>query len=349
MTVLALAVLAAAATAGVLALRHRPVVTAQPSPRPAGSSVSQLAKPRPPATGRPSAARPATASWIGPVPIDLGPIHGILTGLSCPQPYACYAIDSAGNILYRATPPLPARTWYVTAQDPDGGLVAISCATVRSCLAVDKSGDAMTLSQGHWSGPSYVDARSGTFTSVSCPQVVFCMAVDSGGNAFAYSAVTRTWQPFTVDSSGGSLTGVSCAAPSDCVAVGSGGSVYTYDGTSWSAATLVDPGHAFTAVSCGAAGFCVATDAAGRAAVLAGRTWSVAPMGITATAVSCPAAGFCLATGGSGVAVSYRNGAWSAVRRIDGTVALAAVSCPVVTSCTAADRQDNVLYYTSPG
>ncbi len=87
----------------------------------------------------------------------------------------------------------------------------------------------------------------------------------------------------------------------------------------------------------------------GRAAVLAGRTWSVAPMGITATSVSCPAAGFCLATDGSGGVVSYRDGAWSAVRRIDGTSVLAAVSCPVVTSCTAADQQDDVLYYTSPG
>jgi len=83
--------------------------------------------------------------------------------------------------------------------------------------------------------------------------------------------------------------------------------------------------------------------------VLTGRGWSVAPMGITATSVSCPAAGFCVATDGSGGAVSYRNGAWSAVRPIDGTSALAAVSCPVVTSCTAADQQDDVLYYTSSG
>jgi hypothetical protein len=352
-SVLALAVLAAAIATGALTLHHRRAVTAaQPSPRPVGTSASQPAKRTSPAATRPASQVPAqlaTGSWTGPIPIDLPAGRGILTGLSCPQPYACYAIDSAGNVLYRATPPLPVHNWQVTARDPNGGLVAISCATVRSCLAVGKSGDAMAMSQGQWRSPSSVDTRSGAFTSVSCPLVVFCMAVDSGGNAFAYSANTRTWQPFTVGSGGGALTGVSCASPSDCVAVSSGGSVYTFDGTSWSAATRVDPGHAFTAVSCGAPGFCVAADAAGRAAVLAGRTWSVAAMGITATAMSCPAAGFCLATDGSGGAVSYRNGAWSAVRRIDGTTTLVGVSCPVLTSCTAADQQDNVLYYTSPG
>ena len=347
-TLLALAVLAGVVTTGAMILRHRALPTAQPPPRPAGPSAVHPAKPGSPRASRPAATQLAMGSWVGPIPIDLSAGHGILSGLSCPQPYACYAIDSAGNVLYRATSPLPVRSWQVTARDQHGGLVAISCASARSCLAVDTSGHALAMSQGQWHGVSYVDARSGTFTSVSCPVVAFCMAVDSGGNAFAYRAATRTWQPFTVDR-GRRLTGVSCASRADCVAVSRGGSVYTYNGTSWSAADAVDSGRAFTAVSCGAPGFCVAADVAGRAAVRSGRGWSVAPMGLTATAVSCPAAGFCVATDGSGDAVSYRNGVWSAVRQIDGSSVLAAVSCPVVTSCTAADQQDDVLYYTSAG
>jgi hypothetical protein len=136
----------------------------------------------------------------------------------------------------------------VVAKDGNG-LVAISCPTAGFCLAVDKAGDAITLSNGSWSSPVYVDARSGVFTAVSCPQTTFCMAADSGGNAFAYTGGSQAWQPFTVDTSGGGLTGVSCTSSSYCVAVDTGGGAYTYDGTSWSTAVAVDVGHAFTAVS----------------------------------------------------------------------------------------------------
>jgi hypothetical protein len=71
-------------------------------------------------------------------------------------------------------------------------------------------------------------------------------------------------------------------------------------------------------------------------------------MGTTAGALACPAAGFCLATNASGGAVAYHNGAWSAVTRIDGQRVISALSCPAPTACTAADRQDNVLYYAPP-
>ena len=215
-------------------------------------------------------------------------------------------------------------------------------------LAVDKAGDAITRSNGDWGSPSYVDARTGTFTAVSCPVTAFCMAVDSGGNAFAYTAVSNTWQPFTVDASGGGLTGVSCTGPDHCIAVDTGGGAYTYDGSSWSTAVAVDAGHAFTAVSCASPSFCAAADDGGNGAILAGGRWKVTAMGTTARALACPVDGFCLAVNGSGGAVAYHNGAWSAVTRIDGQRAINTLSCPAPTACTAADQHDNVLYYAPP-
>jgi hypothetical protein len=352
---LALVVLAIGGTAGAFTLlqHHASAPQASTSPQRGGASgsASPAGSARP--TGRPSLALPVGASgWTAPVPIDqtaLNASNAIITGLSCPRVTVCYAVDSAGNILSSTSRPAGARdAWQVVANDQGNGLVAIACPTAGFCLAVDKAGDAITLSNGNWGSPAYVDARTGTFTAVSCPVTAFCMAVDSGGNAFAYTAASNTWQPFTVDTSGGGLTGVSCTGPDHCIAVDTGGGAYTYDGSSWSTAVPVDVGHAFTAVSCASPSFCAAADDGGNGAILAAGRWKVAAMGTTAGALACPVDGFCLAVNGSGGAVAYHNGAWSAVTRIDGQRAINTLSCPALTACTAADQQDNVLYYASP-
>jgi hypothetical protein len=342
---LALAVLAVAGTVGALTLlgHHASAPQARTPPR-AGASGS--------ASPAGSALPVRAARWTAPVPIDQtarSASNAFITGLSCPRITVCYAVDSAGNILSSTSRSGGARgAWHVVANDQGNGLVAISCPTAGFCLAVDKAGDAITLSNGSWRSPAYVDARSGTFTSVSCPVATFCMAADSGGNAFAYTAASNTWQPFTVDTNGGGLTGVSCTGPGHCVAVDTGGGAYTYDGSSWSAAVPLDVGHAFTAVSCPSPSFCAAADDGGNGAILADGGWKVAAMGTTASALACPVDGFCLAVNGSGGVVAYHNGAWSAVTRIDGQRAINTLSCPALTACTAADQQDNVLYYAPP-
>jgi hypothetical protein len=351
---LALVVLAVGGTAGALTLlRHHaaaPQASTPPQRSGAPGSASPAGSARP--TGRPASALPVRASgWTAPAPIDqtaLNDTNAVITGLSCPRVSVCYAVDSAGNILSSTSRPAGARgDWQVVANDRGNGLVAISCPTAGFCLAVDEAGGAITLRNGSWGSPAFVDARTGTFTSVSCPVTTFCMAADSGGNAFAYTATSDTWQPFTVDTSGG-LTGVSCTGPGHCVAVDTGGGAYTYDGSSWSTAVPVDVGHAFTAVSCASPSFCAAADDGGNGAILAGGRWRVAAMGTTARALACPVDGFCLATNASGGAVAYHNGAWSAATRIDGQRVISALSCPALTACTAADQQDNVLYYAPP-
>jgi hypothetical protein len=355
MLALALVVLAIGGTAGAFTLlqHHASAPQASTSPQRGGASgsASPAGSARP--TGRPSLALPVRSSgWTAPVPIDqtaLNATNAIITGISCPRVTVCYAVDSAGNILSSTSRSGGAKgAWQVVANDQANGLVAISCPTAGFCLAVDKAGDVITLSNGSWGSPAYVDARAGTFTSVSCPLTTFCMAADSGGNAFAYTAASNTWQPFTVDTSGGGLTGVSCTGPDHCVAVDTGGGAYTYDGSSWSTAVPVDVGHAFTAVSCASPSFCAATDDGGNGAILAGGSWKVAAMGTTAGVLACPVDGFCLAANGSGGAIAYHNGAWSAVTRIDGQRVIGALSCPASTACTAADQQDNVLYYAPP-
>ena len=345
------AVLGAGGTAGALALhRHYAAGITSPARHVAGANPATSA-----GTGSASPARPAASSaprgsapspappvgssgWSSPFPVT--PLHGgaVVSGMSCPTPTVCYAVDSAGAIL-SSTPP---GGWLKVVTDSTAGLVAISCAKKQSCVALDHSGNAITLAHGTWSGPAIVDTGSGTFTGLSCPNSTFCMAIDSSGAA--YADTSAGWQQFTVDTVG-SLTGVSCTSTKNCVAVDNGGGVYTYDGTSWSAVSAIDVGHAFVAVSCADKSFCVAIDQSGNAAVLTGGRWNVTSLGTTAVTIACPATGFCVAANGKGGAVLYRNGTWSHVSKVDGKAAIGSLSCASATFCVAIDNQGQALYY----
>jgi hypothetical protein len=310
-----------------------PTGSASPA-RPGASSASRGSAP-----ATPSPAQPVGSSgWSSPFPVT--PLHGGATvnGMSCPTPTVCYAVDSTGAIL-SSTPP---GGWLKVDTDSTSGLVAISCAKKQSCVAVDHSGNALTLANGAWSSPSIVDTGSGSFTGLSCSNGAFCMAVDSSGAA--YADTSTGWQQFTVDTVG-SLTGVSCTSTKNCVAVDNGGGVYTYDGTSWSAVSAIDVGHAFTAVSCSDKSFCVAIDRSGNAAVLTSGKWEVTSLGTAAATVACPATGFCVATNGKGGTVLYRNGTWSHVSKVDGNAAIVSLSCASATFCVAIDNQGQAIYY----
>jgi hypothetical protein len=347
--VLLVAALGAGGTVGALALhRHyaarltAPLGPAGPAAKTASGSTaspSASAGTTSPAASVTPAQPVGLPGWTSPFPVQ--PLHdnAVITGVSCPSTSACFAADSRGEVL-SSTPP---AGWRKAFADPSGGLVAISCATPVTCVAVDHSGHAVTLSNGTWSGPAMVDTGTGTFTGLSCPTATFCMATDSSGAAFA--STPAGWQQFTVDTSGGGLTGVSCANAGFCVAVDNGGAVYTFNGTSWTGLSAIDVGHSFTAVSCATSSYCVAVDNSGNAAVLNHGTWSVSPMGSTVVTISCPVRRFCVATNTGGGTVAYRDSRWSPVSVVDGATAINTLSCASSTFCVATDHRGNVLYY----
>jgi hypothetical protein len=309
--------------------------TGQPTTGPASSGPASS-----PASSPAHTPAPPPTAWSSTTPVPGSLLQGAtLTGLSCPLPSVCYAIDSAGRVLSDTKP----GPWQVDKTDGAGALTAISCATTQSCLALDRSGNAVLLLGGTWGNPVFVDARKGTFTAVSCPSSSFCMTTDSGGNAFVYTP--GGWHPFTVDSSGHALTSVSCVGPDFCVAVGSGGSSFTYNGSSWSGPVKVGDGLPLVSVSCASQGFCMAVDDSGHAGVLAGGRWKTGEAGITARAVACPADGFCVATGKDGGAVLYHSGSWARAHPIDGSATIGMLACPSMTGCTAADAKGNVMSY----
>jgi hypothetical protein len=341
--VLLVIVVGAGGVAGALALHHHYAarLTAPGGPAANTGARASQASSRGAASASPTGPAQLVQRRGWSTPIAVQPLHGnaVITGVSCPSTAMCFAADSDGVVL-SSTPP---AGWRKAATDPSGGLVAISCGTPVTCVALDHSGHALTLSNGTWSAPAMVDTGSGTFTGLSCPNAKFCMAVDSSGAAFAGTATG--WQQFTVDTSGGGLTGVSCANASFCVATDNGGGIYTFNGTSWSAVSAIDVGHSFTAVSCATATFCVAVDDSGNAATLIHGTWKVSPIGTVAVTVSCPVRAFCMATNGVGGTVAYYGTKWSRVSAVDGTTPIDTLSCVSVTFCVATDHHGNVLYY----
>ncbi|MGP7999008.1 MAG: hypothetical protein ACLPKI_17070 [Streptosporangiaceae bacterium] len=344
LALVAVAVLGAAGITGTLVVMHsrhpaaqaglaQPGGSGRPGSQPGGTS----ARPR-----QPGVASQGVAQWTTPVPIAPGLASGItITGLACVRAGVCYAADSAGAVLAQR----PAGHWPVAATDPAGGLVAISCPSAASCVAIDSQGESIVLSQGSWSSPAPIGTGSGTVTSLSCPRTGFCLAVDSIGQAFTYAGPSAGWSQQTITPSGQALNSVSCASTSDCVAVGAGGDVYSYDGSAWSGPDAVDNGHDLVSVSCPSAGFCMAVDSAGQAAQFSAGQWTVQPLGFTATAVSCPAVGTCLAAGRAGVA-SYGGDHWMAPSGVD-PAGLSLLDCVAVNSCVATDQSSNVLYYTA--
>jgi hypothetical protein len=203
--------------------------------------------------------------------------------------------------------------------------------------AIEVPGSA-ALNTGHMAG---IDA-------VSCARPEYCAA---GGY---YTDATGVTQAFIVTESGGTwgtarevaaglnsrllgatVNSVSCPSPGDCAAVGS----YTDDGGKAQSFAVTEKNGAWQS----------AQEVAGdlnKGGVIAG-----------AASVSCPSAGNCAAGGqytdsaGNQQAflVTERNGVWQSARETaaaldkGGNAAVGAVSCPTVSSCTAAG------YYSAAG
>jgi hypothetical protein len=126
---------------------------------------------------------------------------------------------------------------------PGSYLQAVSCASARFCVALDRKGDALTFDGSSWSMPV---------------------------NAFP--------DGLTMGEGGVSWPIVSCPARNFCAAVdGAGGNVVTFDGSRWSAPVNIDPEAAnsvgtpvlifLMSISCLSSTLCVVGDSIGDAFV----------------------------------------------------------------------------------
>jgi hypothetical protein len=147
-------------------------------------------------------------SWSTPIMLEPAPLQsqalrlGIpaLTGISCPAPTRCVAVDSSGKIFtYNGSSwsgPVSADPSSVSP-GVDGGLTAVSCPSVSFCVAVDASGSAVTYNGRSWSDPAQLDMTTG-LAAVSCASDTFCVALNDLGEALTFQS--RSWSsPRAID------------------------------------------------------------------------------------------------------------------------------------------------------
>jgi hypothetical protein len=188
---------------------------------------------------------PSVSVWNGDrwassaVPLPAGASGGFLFGVSCTAVNACTAV---GEYSVPSQPPLSntftlaerwdGHRWRIqSTPNPTTGpsfvfnsLAGVSCASLRSCIAVGVS-DQGALAE-RWDGSSWQAQQipgqpAEGLNAVSCPARRSCTAVGET-NAEHWDGVV--WSSFPVSTtSGNELGSVSCPTTSVCTAVGLGG------------------------------------------------------------------------------------------------------------------------------
>jgi hypothetical protein len=203
------------------------------------------------------------------------------TGISCPSPTLCVAVGafspsskSAGMVLTDTSLALPLHTWTPTEIDSTHELTAISCPTVKLCVATDRVGNVITSSNPSggmvaWHVTKVIGTKS--FTAISCPTVHFCAAVDGNGQVVTSTDPTGGSDAWTITTLDGSVRfeSVSCPSAGFCVAGGLSESVFVSDDPTggagaWTSTRVIPSGtKAMTGLSCPSARFCVGVDGGG--------------------------------------------------------------------------------------
>jgi hypothetical protein len=204
-----------------------------------------------------------------------------LTRISCPTPALCIAvggtspsINPSGVVFAFTFPDLRPATRGATFQiDAASELTAISCATVKFCVATDGVGDVVTSTNpsggvGGWHVTKVIGAHS--FTAISCPSVHFCVAVDSNGQVVTSTDPTGGSDAWTATTLDGSVRfdSVSCPSARFCVAGGLSDSAYvstdpTGGSGGWTKTRVIARGtENMFGLSCPSTRFCVGVDGA---------------------------------------------------------------------------------------
>ncbi|TMK27319.1 MAG: hypothetical protein E6G62_00365, partial [Actinobacteria bacterium] len=258
----------------------------------------------------------------------------------------------------------PTLSWSASTIDASGQPSAISCSSESLCVAVDRSGNALssgdvTSPEAHWAATSIDKGQS--LVSVACVARM-CVAVDSAGRALtSTSPLAGAWSaPLPIDG-GTALTGVACASESLCVAVDAAGGVLASSNPASPAASwpVQYKGAApLRSVSCAASG-CAAVDVAGNAVASgspaagagAWRARAIDPAG-GLSGVSCSASHGCLAVDGAGNAFASADPmaaapTWSSTPIDPG--GLTAVSCADTGLCVAVGNHGEAQASDDPG
>jgi uncharacterized Fe-S cluster protein YjdI len=230
--------------------------------------------------------------------------------------------------------------------DGSGELDVVSCAPSAGasggsfCAAVGASLDALTETDGSWSGAVPLAGALDPST-VSCTSAQFCLAADPNALFWQYSG--SAWASVAAPSglADGTMA-VSCASATLCGLADSEGGLTTYNGSAWTA--LADTTGNWSTISCPATSFCAAGDFNnGDVALFDGASWS-APTVLDSTgieALSCASATFCIATSENADVYEFNGSTWTPMTT-NTDASFTSVSCPSSTFCAAVDYTGSV-------
>jgi len=270
--------------------------------------------------------------------------------------YAVFAHDGVRNYAGAASGSAhtPGLLWNAPQSvSPYRGAPAdVSCPTTTWCMAVDRSGAALTFSGSSWSAPRRVvdpgDDPYAGFTSVSCPTTTYCVAASQAGLS---TYANGTWGTPTKPG-GRVLHHVECVSTAFCAAASGDGYVAVRRGGAWTTPASLGSGISWFSLSCASASFCVTAGqdntSDGRVARWNGTSWTkatrVEPSGSSAYAVSCTSTSFCMVTDGAGSYVRWNGTRWTApVFHGDGEFQARDLSCTSASRCVAYDAGLGVI------
>ncbi|HWX97482.1 MAG TPA: fibronectin type III domain-containing protein [Solirubrobacteraceae bacterium] len=260
----------------------------------------------------------------------------------------------------------PALSWSASTIDGSGQPSAISCASESLCVAVDRSGNALTSSdptslEAHWATVNVDKGQS--LSSISCVSPSMCVAADELGRVLASTnPAAGGWSPPQSIAGGTTLTGIACASPSLCVAIDAAGDVLASSNPASPAASWpvqYKDASPLRGVSCDASG-CIAVDAAGNALAASNPTggagaWrprAIDPAG-GLSGVSCTPSHGCVAVDSGGNAFASADPTasaptWSSTP-VDSGGGLTAVSCADTSLCVAVGAHGEAQASDDPG
>lgn len=273
-------------------------------------------------------------SPIDPIPTIPGYGPASMTGVSCPDPSFCAAVDQSGNVVTSTDPHGGTASWMVSSVDHQAVLSGISCPDEHLCVAVGSiqkplgtSGVVLT-SEAPKSGPGTWKVteldNAYALTAVACPSSSFCVATDASGDVLTSSDPTggaRAWRITNLVPEFNSFSAISCPTTRLCVAVTQGGEVVTSTNPTGPArawtVTSLDGSILFDSVSCAGTRLCV-----------------VGGLSDHVYMTTDP-------TGGSG--------AWDAVRVVpQGEAAMFGLDCISAVYCVGVDGSAGIHIYTGP-
>ena len=266
------------------------------------------------------------ATWSRPIEVD--PVSGPPSALSCVSPTACVVGDVNGAVLTGS-----GKDWSKPHFiDRGHALVALSCSSLTFCAAFDDLGRVLSYDGATWSPPVKVSGAVGV-VDLSCTSATFCLAV-TGTSRLVFSYDGNGWtNAGSIPDTASNYVSVSCAAGPMCAVGDRHSRVVTGSGASWTAWHVLPSGGGDpTDVSCPSSSVCVAV-AGSDAARFEGGAWTDTTVGSSLHALSCPTPTFCIALQQAYNMEVYQFGQWNPGRpplRGDAAIGL---SCSTETSC----------------